>query len=264
MAGLCEGGNEPPGSLKASQTHFDIGRHARIPTRNTILRWVASFRITGSINIKEEITWTKFYCTEIVRGYEAERMLRDMLLELNDSRERYGMKINEGLRAKGDQPTILYFSLLSLFSKLYIVDIDSCYIFAFIQCRPIKTPQGRTVMGTGSGYPEVPELPSAWVYSWATLPPGDINMEAWSSSTESYPAFARIELRENPGKNLNQVTCPDRDSNPGHLVSQPDALTVTPQVEDKEQKPLVTLFNNSLPFILADPASDSWDAFQIL
>ncbi|KAJ4445911.1 hypothetical protein ANN_12597 [Periplaneta americana] len=26
------------------------------------------------------------------------------------------------------------------------------------------------------------------------------------------------------------VTCPDRDSNPGHLVSQPDALTVTPQV----------------------------------
>ncbi|KAJ4442046.1 hypothetical protein ANN_11912 [Periplaneta americana] len=28
--------------------HFDIGCHARIPTRNTILRWVASFRITGS------------------------------------------------------------------------------------------------------------------------------------------------------------------------------------------------------------------------
>ncbi|KAJ4452202.1 hypothetical protein ANN_03720 [Periplaneta americana] len=55
------------------------------------------------------------------------------------------------------------------------------------------------------------------------------------SSTESYPAFARIGLRENPGKNLNQVTCPDRDSNPGHLVSQPDALTVTPQY------PLVTL-----------------------
>ncbi|KAJ4438163.1 hypothetical protein ANN_14102 [Periplaneta americana] len=50
------------------------------------------------------------------------------------------------------------------------------------------------------------------------------------SSTESYPAFARIGLRENPGKNLNQVTCPDRDSNPGHLGSQPDALTVTPQV----------------------------------
>ncbi|KAJ4425726.1 hypothetical protein ANN_27922 [Periplaneta americana] len=51
------------------------------------------------------------------------------------------------------------------------------------------------------------------------------------SSTESYPAFARIGLRENPGKNLNQVTCPDRDSNPGHLVSQPDALTVTPQLD---------------------------------
>ncbi|KAJ4442970.1 hypothetical protein ANN_04618 [Periplaneta americana] len=49
------------------------------------------------------------------------------------------------------------------------------------------------------------------------------------SSTESYPTFARIGLRENPGKNLKQVTCPDRDSNPGHLVSPPDALTVTPQ-----------------------------------
>ncbi|KAJ4439280.1 hypothetical protein ANN_07400 [Periplaneta americana] len=53
------------------------------------------------------------------------------------------------------------------------------------------------------------------------------------SSTESYPAFARIGLRENPGKNLNQVTCPDRDSNPGHLVSRPNALTVTPQLHIK-------------------------------
>ncbi|KAJ4427414.1 hypothetical protein ANN_25036 [Periplaneta americana] len=50
------------------------------------------------------------------------------------------------------------------------------------------------------------------------------------SSTENYPAFAHIGLRENPGKNLNQVTCLDRESNPGHLVSRPDALTVTPQV----------------------------------
>ncbi|KAJ4425979.1 hypothetical protein ANN_27605 [Periplaneta americana] len=32
-----------------------------------------------------------------------------------------------------------------------------------------------------------------------------------------------------PRKNLNQITCPDRDSNPGHLVSRPDALAVTPQ-----------------------------------
>ncbi|KAJ4439584.1 hypothetical protein ANN_07711 [Periplaneta americana] len=54
------------------------------------------------------------------------------------------------------------------------------------------------------------------------------------SSTESYPAFARIGLRENPGKSLNQVTCPDRDSNPGHLVSRPDTLTVTPQQEDRD------------------------------
>ncbi|KAJ4432466.1 hypothetical protein ANN_21085 [Periplaneta americana] len=31
-------------------------------------------------------------------------------------------------------------------------------------------------------------------------------------------------------KNLNQVTCPDRELNPGHLVSRPDALTVTLQL----------------------------------
>ncbi|KAJ4435106.1 hypothetical protein ANN_23681 [Periplaneta americana] len=49
------------------------------------------------------------------------------------------------------------------------------------------------------------------------------------SITESYPAFSRIGLRGNPGKNLNQVTCPDRVSNPYHLFSRPDALTVTPQ-----------------------------------
>ncbi|KAJ4449865.1 hypothetical protein ANN_01271 [Periplaneta americana] len=34
------------------------------------------------------------------------------------------------------------------------------------------------------------------------------------SSTESYPTFAHIGLRENPGKNLNQATCPNRESNP--------------------------------------------------
>ncbi|KAJ4443481.1 hypothetical protein ANN_05153 [Periplaneta americana] len=50
------------------------------------------------------------------------------------------------------------------------------------------------------------------------------------SNTESYPAFTHIGLRENPGKNLNQVACPNREFNPGHLVSRPDALTVTPQV----------------------------------
>ncbi|KAJ4432760.1 hypothetical protein ANN_21398 [Periplaneta americana] len=48
------------------------------------------------------------------------------------------------------------------------------------------------------------------------------------SSTESYPAFAHNWVEENPGRNLNQVTCPDRDSNLGHLVSRSYAPTVTP------------------------------------
>ncbi|KAJ4438796.1 hypothetical protein ANN_14748 [Periplaneta americana] len=63
------------------------------------------------------------------------------------------------------------------------------------------------------------------------------------SSTESYPAFARIGLRENPRKNLNQVTCPDRDSNPGHLVSRPDALIMTPQVYSTSVADLKTFSN---------------------
>ncbi|KAJ4446452.1 hypothetical protein ANN_13148 [Periplaneta americana] len=69
------------------------------------------------------------------------------------------------------------------------------------------------------------------------------------SSTESYPAFARIGLRENPGKNLNQVTCPDRDSNPDHLVSRPDALTVTPQVWTTTMKKLQVFQNKILHII---------------
>ncbi|KAJ4443673.1 hypothetical protein ANN_05348 [Periplaneta americana] len=56
------------------------------------------------------------------------------------------------------------------------------------------------------------------------------------SNTESYPAFAQIGLRENPGKNLNQVTCPDRESNPGHLVSRPDALTQVSQDTAREKR----------------------------
>ncbi|KAJ4446950.1 hypothetical protein ANN_13652 [Periplaneta americana] len=49
------------------------------------------------------------------------------------------------------------------------------------------------------------------------------------SSTESCPAFAHIGLRENPGKKPNQVIFPERESNPGHLLSRPDALAVTPR-----------------------------------
>jgi hypothetical protein len=39
------------------------------------------------------------------------------------------------------------------------------------------TPQGPTIVGTGNGTPEVPELPNAWGYGWGTLSPGVINTE---------------------------------------------------------------------------------------
>ncbi|KAJ4435491.1 hypothetical protein ANN_18107 [Periplaneta americana] len=74
------------------------------------------------------------------------------------------------------------------------------------------------------------------------------------SNTESYPAFAHIGLRENPGKNLNQVTYPDRELNPGHLVSRPDALTVTPQKMIEILLPTIrigceTMIIISIPFL---------------
>jgi hypothetical protein len=40
-----------------------------------------------------------------------------------------------------------------------------------------RYPQGPTIVGTGNGTLEVPELPSAWGYSWVTLSPGVINTD---------------------------------------------------------------------------------------
>jgi hypothetical protein len=42
---------------------------------------------------------------------------------------------------------------------------------------PLRTPQGPTIVGLGNGTLEVPELPNAWGYSWATLSPVVINTE---------------------------------------------------------------------------------------
>jgi hypothetical protein len=57
-----------------------------------------------------------------------------------------------------DWPSVVIHSLIH--SLIYVCD-----------------PQGPTTVGTGNDTPEVPELPSAWGYSWATLSPGVINTE---------------------------------------------------------------------------------------
>ncbi|KAJ4438426.1 hypothetical protein ANN_14371 [Periplaneta americana] len=41
------------------------------------------------------------------------------------------------------------------------------------------------------------------------------------SSTESYPAFARIGLRENPGKNLNQLEFSSPDEHTSQIIQLP-------------------------------------------
>ncbi|KAJ4433581.1 hypothetical protein ANN_15891 [Periplaneta americana] len=48
------------------------------------------------------------------------------------------------------------------------------------------------------------------------------------SNAESYSAFALNELRENVGKNLIQLTCPNQNLNLGPLVARSDMLTVIP------------------------------------
>jgi hypothetical protein len=45
----------------------------------------------------------------------------------------------------------------------------------------IVSPQGPTFVGTRSGAPEVPELPSAWGYNWDTRPKVNINSGDWPS-----------------------------------------------------------------------------------
>ncbi|KAJ4451576.1 hypothetical protein ANN_03045 [Periplaneta americana] len=100
----------------------------------------------------------------------------------------------------------------------------------------VGTSRGKRLWGLGRPRRKWGGIILKWMDGWMDGYPtngrGDNAGEmSPGSSTESYPAFARIGLRENSGKNLNQVTCPNRDSNPGHLVSQPDALTVTPQMK---------------------------------
>jgi hypothetical protein len=50
-------------------------------------------------------------------------------------------------------------------------------------------PSGPTIVGTGNGTPEVPELPSAWGYSWATLSPGFINTERWNAGEDQQKIY---------------------------------------------------------------------------
>jgi hypothetical protein len=59
----------------------------------------------------------------------------------------------------------------------------------------IYSPQGPTIVGTGNGTPEVPELPSAWGYSWAILSPGVINTER-SNAGEGQQQIYCTELKQ--------------------------------------------------------------------
>ncbi|KAJ4432191.1 hypothetical protein ANN_20807 [Periplaneta americana] len=79
------------------------------------------------------------------------------------------------------------------------------------------------VSNISSMYQLVPSA-TGWMYGTAPLP-------HCHNNTDEHRAFAHNYWVEGkPRKNLNQVTCSDRESNPGHLISRPDALAVNPQV----------------------------------
>jgi hypothetical protein len=68
-----------------------------------------------------------------------------------------------------------------LLTKLQLsCEIKKILVLVMVSILTIS-PQGPTIVGTGSGTPEVPELPSARGYSWTTLSRGVINTETWSS-----------------------------------------------------------------------------------
>jgi hypothetical protein len=58
-----------------------------------------------------------------------------------------------------------------------------------------KSPQRPTFVSTGSGDPEVPELPSAWGYNWATRPQGDMNSGDWPSRLGVWPKASDFVLQ---------------------------------------------------------------------
>ncbi|KAJ4449863.1 hypothetical protein ANN_01269 [Periplaneta americana] len=95
---------------------------------------------------------------------EEEMILRDILVELNDSCEQYGMKIN----ANKTKTMVIGRKI-----KKYVILRRFINVFGYLTSEWDE--------GDNAG----------------EMSPG--------SSTESYPGFAHIGLRENPGKNLNQV-----------------------------------------------------------
>ncbi|KAJ4440397.1 hypothetical protein ANN_08538 [Periplaneta americana] len=114
MAGLCEGGNEPSGSLKAIflRLQFNVGRHGAVPARNTTLRWVQHFRLPASASKKKPLGHVLSVPTPAIdegdyiqRRTFAERMveiLADEVMFMSDEAHfhlnGYGFSLNEALK----------------------------------------------------------------------------------------------------------------------------------------------------------------------
>ncbi|KAJ4439814.1 hypothetical protein ANN_07942 [Periplaneta americana] len=265
MAGLCEGCNEPPGSLEASKRTGDSGGGKRKLTAREIrhvkddrplyeaassTKLVEMYEVTFAARRSEPYklhTYTPGSCVVVTIEQAGVEPCPHAHKSATQGVDVTGVEINRGVEGenhsdgKGEPRAgkscghgSRMNTMVALTTVSFVPNDEQQLAAAGGDSREVVagTPGPRTatlLVKTGNQQQFEPLLQNFL--------------------TESYPAFARIGLRENPGKNLNQVTCPDRDSNPGHLVSQPDALTVTPQV-DKYLKDLNRL-PDSMKFLNA-------------
>jgi hypothetical protein len=83
-----------------------------------------------------------------------------------------------------------------------------------LACLLTRTEQGPTLVGTGNGTPEVPELPNAWGYSWATLSPGVINTERQNAGEDPQQIYCTESVqvtKSNDRPGLSSEGAPDID-----------------------------------------------------
>ncbi|KAJ4444076.1 hypothetical protein ANN_05865 [Periplaneta americana] len=110
MAGLCEGGNEPPGSLKASKQDKDLKEGVMWSNLRALLMNLTQILCTRCSLFERSVVKSNMrgvmaggrrmncirFSDDMALLVEEQLIVRDKLLDvgLNDSCEQYGMKIN--------------------------------------------------------------------------------------------------------------------------------------------------------------------------
>ncbi|KAJ4438644.1 hypothetical protein ANN_14591 [Periplaneta americana] len=277
MAGLCEGFNEPTGSLKANNKVCNYKRETSLSDppsplvrkrlrqagRNSSRGKGSRVARTGCVIVQLITAETIARCapsshrshTTLLMEVPKRRVLK--IHQINGEIERNGIWFPEDGERRGAPLKPVYnVAIIQIFRDPdHTLDHQEV---CFLHDKAVfEDKRNITAALTSSGNAELPgasqDLNTVGHFGGIMKDAADILMqERGHHSTESYPAFARIGLRENPGKNLNQITCSDRDSNPGHLVSRQEALTVTPQATEAGPATTSTCFIGYVTYTTLD------------